>query len=523
MSDDAGAGPLPSEQPEQGDLFDAAARLKLDLNDTGNAKRLAAVLKGEAIFVVGRGWGVWDSRRYNFEGGSARMLSLAGCLQRLHEEEAAALDTIPVSASRLQERMNEKGEDEETATRRIKAERRRKRFEYAKGCGNIARIRNAIELAAASFLVDVAALDRDRSVLQVENGTLDLRAIATMPEAEEDDERLARWQGALRPHERAVLPTRVASVRYEPEAEAPEWRRFIALIQPDEAERRYLQRAMGMLLGGRVGEVFLALLGPGGSGKSTVMRGVEQVMGDYYQPCRVDMILEHRNSGGLGPTPEEAVLPGARVYSTQEPREGSTLDAGKIKGLTDGSKRQANPKNKDLFNYIPVGVLVLQANKLPRVNDASNGFWRRCNIVQFHVLLEDLPAEEQRSEEYMAAAIERERAGILNWLLEGYAMWRAEGLAPPARVLALKGSLRALADPVGQFLEEKTEKGTGLSVRTAELHKAFVAWCEAQGDKPMSAKAFTATMLAMDYERFKRDVWFWRGLELADRSLLDGA
>lgn len=520
MTDDS--APLPSETPEQGDLFDAASRLKLDCNDTGNAKRLAAVLQGEARYVVGRGWGVWDSRRYNFEGGSARMLALAGCLQRLHEEEAAALDTIPVSQSKLQERMAEKGEDEATATRRIKAERRRKRFEYAKGCGNIARIRNAIELAAASFLVDVAALDRDRSVLQVENGTLDLAALATAPEAEEDHEREARWQGALRPHDRSVLPTRVASVPFDPMAQAPEWRRFIGLIQPDAEERDYLQRCMGAMLGGRRGEWWLAMLGPGGSGKSTCMRALEAVMGDYFQPCRIDMILEHRNSGGLGPTPEEAVLPGARIYSAQEPREGATLDAGKIKGLTDGSKRQANPKNKDLFNYIPVGVLVMQANKMPRINDASGGFWRRCNIVQFHVLLEDLPADEQRSEEYMAAAIDGERPGILNWLLEGYAMWRADGLRPPARVLALKGSLRALADPVGQFLEEKTEKGIGRSVRTSELHKAFQKWCEAQGDKPMSAKAFTATMLAMDYERFKRDVWFWRGLELTDRSLLEG-
>lgn len=520
MTDDA--TPLPSEQPAQGDLFDAVARLKLDLNDTGNAKRLTAVLKGEVIYVVGRGWGVWDSRKFNFDGGAARMLARAGCLQRLLEDEAAALKTQPVPEGQITARCAEKGVGRDVAEREIRAERARGRNRFAKQCGNIGRIRNAIELAAESFLVDVMRLDRDRTVLQVENGTLDLAAIAAWPEAEEPAERLARWQGALRPHDRTVLPTRVAGCAFEPEAEAPEWQRFIALIQPDEAERRYLQRAAGMLLGGRVGEVFLALLGPGGSGKSTVMRGVEQVMADYFQPCRVDMILEHRNSGGLGPTPEEAVLPGARVYSAQEPREGATLDAGKIKGLTDGSKRQANPKNKDLFNYVPVGVLVLQANKLPRVNDASMGFWRRCQIVQFSVLLEDLPSDEQRSEEYMAAAIERERPGILNWLLEGYALWRAEGLAPPARVLALKGSLRALADPVGQFLEEKTSKGTGLKVRTADLHKAFVAWCEAQGDKPMSAKAFTATMLAMDYARFKRDVWFWRGLDLDDHTLLDG-
>jgi putative DNA primase/helicase len=515
--------PLPSESPDQGDLFDAMSRLKLDLNDRDNGRRLVGALKSSAIYVVGRGWGVWDTRRFNFEGGTSRILALAGCLQRLHEEEAAALKNQPVPDWQVDARVALSGEARDVAARKIAAERSASRGKYAKGCGNVARIKAALEMAVAAFMVDGQMLDSDRSVIQFENGTLNLDAIATIPDAEDPDERLARWDAALVPHSRAGLPTRLASCAFDPRAEAPEFLRFVALIQPNEGERRYLQRCMGMLVGGRVGEIFLVLLGKGGTGKSTVVKAVEAVAGDYLQPCRIEMFLEHRNSGGTGPTPEEAVLPGARIYTAQEPPEGATLDAGKLKGLTDGSKRQANPKNKDLFNFRPVGVPVLQMNKLSRVNDASDGFWRRIHPIQFKVQIKTLPEAEQRSEPFMAAAIEREKSGILNWLLEGYAEFRAIGLAPPEGVERLKGSLRAMADPVGQFLTEKTSQGAGLRVRTSDLHKAFAAWSEAEGEKPMGAKAFTANMLALDFEKYQSNNWYWRGLGLTDLGLLDGS
>lgn len=515
--------PLPADRPDQGDLFDAMSRLKLDLNDRDNGRRLVGALKGEAIYVNGRGWGVWNQAIYDFEGGTSRMLALCGCLQRLHEEEAAALKNQPVPDWKIDARVALSGEDRDAAARKIAADRNVGRMKYANSCGNITRIRAAIEMAVAAFMIDGDRLDADRSVIQLMNGTLDLEAITRIPDAEDPDEKAARLQAALRPHDRTTLPTRLAGCGLDTGATCPEWLRFIALIQPNEAERRYLQRCMGMLLGGRSGEVFLVLLGKGGSGKSTVVKAIEAVMGDYLQPCRIEMFLQHRNQGGTGPTPEEAVLPGARVYTAQEPPEGATLDAGKLKGLTDGSKRQANPKNKDLFNFRPVGVPLLQMNKLARVNDASDGFWRRINPVQFKVQIATLPEAEQRSEAHMAAAIEREKSGILNWLLDGYAEFRAIGLAPPDGVNRLKGSLRALADPVGQFLAEKTIQGTGWRVRTSDLHKAFTAWSEAEGDKPMGAKAFTAAMLALDFERFKADHWYWRGLGLHDTGLLDGS
>ncbi len=505
--------------PEQLEIFDISARCKLPLNDYGNGERLKSSLGDQAIHVVGRGWGPWDGMRYNFEAGSARMVALGASLQRLHEEEAAALSTQPVTLAEVNGYMASSGEsDRAAAEQKIKAARVKKRRDYAKGCGNLTRIRSALEMATAAFLVSGEDLDSDRTILQVKNGTIHLDQIAEIPDAEDPDERLARWRAAWGPHERFSLPTRVAGRDFQPEAEAPEFEAFIRLIEPDDKNRTYLKRCLGMVLGGRSGERWLMLLGKGGNGKSSLVSIIEAVLGEYSQPCRPDMIILHRNSGGTGPTPEEAVLPGARLYSVPEVDSSRVLDAGKIKGLTGGDRRQANPKNKELFNYTPVGVLLVQANKMPVVNDPSHGFWRRVYPILLNVTLDRIPNDELAEKQ---ARIRAELPGVLNWLLEGYAEFRAIGLDPPLKVLELKRSLKAMADPVGEFLAEATRQGTGLEVRTSELHKAFVLWCEAEGNKPMGSKAFTASMLALDFARFQSHHWYWRGLELGDQSLLD--
>lgn len=506
---DFDAGP-PPEPP------DAAARRKLPLTDLGNAARLVGALAEAALYVDGVGWLVWDGARYSPVAGAERMRALTGdTLVRLLEEEAAAESRAVVSKERLASYMADTGEqDAGVAERKLKAGAKKSKRDFARRCGDMARINGAMTAAASRFLVRLDALDADRRLLQVPNGTLRLDAIADVPEAEDDDERLERWGRALGPPDRASRPTRVCGAAFDPRAEAPGWERFVGLIMPDEAMRVYLQALCGFMLGGQDDERAAFLLGRGGNGKSTVVKALAHVLGDYAQSCRIEMFCEQRNVS-TGTTPEEAALPGARVYLAGEPDKNVTLSAGKLKGLTGGDARQANPKHKNVFSYVPVGVPVLQMNEMANVNDPSKGFWRRVFPVQFDVDLDELPPAERRSKSAMEKIIEAEASGILNWLLAGWAIYRAEGIRVPPKAMALKASLQALADPVGQYLGDRTRRGTGRRVRTAELHKDFQLWCEAQGTKPIGAKAFSARLLALDFVQTKsHGHWYWVGVEL---------
>ena len=110
-----------------------------------------------------------------------------------------------------------------------------------------------------------AELDADPWLLNVSNGTLDLRT------------------GELRPHRREDLITKLAPVEYDPEAKHPIFERVIAHVTGgDEALGRYLQRAFGYTLTGDTSEEKLFLvIGGGASGKSTLIEGFKAALGDY--------------------------------------------------------------------------------------------------------------------------------------------------------------------------------------------------------------------------------------------------
>ena len=65
----------------------------------------------------------------------------------------------------------------------------------------------------------------------------------------------------------------------------------------------------------------------------------------------------------------------------------------------------------------------MATNHKPKIRGADNGIWRRIKMIPFTVTI----PPEQRDKKLMEKLI-AENSGILNWLIQGYAMWKKEGL-----------------------------------------------------------------------------------------------
>jgi hypothetical protein len=113
-----------------------------------------------------------------------------------------------------------------------------------------ARIASMLDLAQALLPVATDALDQDHDAFNCANGTLDLRT------------------GALGPHDRDDLLTRLSPVPWEPDAACPRWEAFLDQITGGrKGVVAFLQRAIGYSLTGHVHEqVLLLLYGTGASG-----------------------------------------------------------------------------------------------------------------------------------------------------------------------------------------------------------------------------------------------------------------
>ncbi len=514
MSDDVMKGFDAADSGAAADPSDLLARAGLPHNDVGNARRLLAAFGPDLLYVLGRGWGGWDGRRFDFEAGELMATALAARLQDLVEAEAAALSRQPIPAEQVSSYAAANGLSDDEAEKKLRASRRSGKMKWAVACGNTSRITGALKQLAPMLRRRADELDARPYRVTALNGVIDLElAAAERPEAEEPEERLARAQTWLKPFAREDLGTRVLGCAYDPAAACPKWLDFLSIALPDAEMRDFLRRCMGYLLAGRnAAQVAMLLIGQGGNGKSTVAMAVQTVLADFAMPCRIDLFMASKQSNAGAASPEEAVLPGARAYMASEPEIGAELSSSKIKGFTGGEPRQSRGLGKEPFIWRPNGVPLISLNRMPRVSDESHGLWRRLVFIEFLVDLTKLDTVKNFHE--VEADLREEAAGILNWMLEGWADYRARrSLAPPASAMAKSAEMRAAIDPVGEFLAECVETVLGHRIQSSDLHKVFEKWCAAAGTEPLAIRRFKKLMIDKGHHSIKSGgKHFWVGL-----------
>jgi putative DNA primase/helicase len=144
------------------------------------------------------------------------------------------------------------------------------------------------------------------------------------------------------------------------------------------------------------------------------------------------------------------------------------------------------------FTFVPVGKFWLRCNDRPVIKDLSHSMWRRVKLIPF--------TQTFAVDTTLAPALLAESAGILNWLVEGCRLWRAEGLCEPACVQLATADYRQASDVLTEFIEDRCLIGPGCSVGGRELYAAYVAWEATRGtpsDQRIMQKTFGLRVKAL--------------------------
>ena len=425
------------------------------LTDLGNARRMVARHGSEMHFS--HAWRKWlsnDGRRWAID-------NTAEILRRAKETVASIY--------------TEAGEAPDATERKTLAD-------HAKRSEAESRIKAMISLAESEPGIPVRPdeLDRDPWLLNVQNGTLDLRT------------------GELLQHNPDDLITKLAPVVFDPDAKAPIWDAFLERILPDVKVRTFLQRLIGYSMTGLTIEQIIAfLIGNGANGKSTLIEILLTLLGDYAKIAAPGMLLTSR--GDRHPT-ELADLHGARFVSTVEVGEGRRLKEDLIKQLTGGDTIKARRMHENFWEFTPTHQLFVAANLKPEVRGTDLAIWRRLIVIPFNVTIP--PAEQDKN---LAQKLKAELPGILAWAVRGCLSWQRDGLGASEEVVAATANYRAEQDALAQFLEERCVEGDGYEVRAASAFKEYLAWANAQGlseRERLTNKAFGTRMVAR-FERVK--------------------
>ncbi|HHV61211.1 MAG TPA: hypothetical protein GXX51_00995, partial [Firmicutes bacterium] len=316
-------------------------------------------------------------------------------------------------------------------------------------------------------------------------------------------------ENGLRPHKREDLITKLAPVEYDPEAECPTWNSFLDRIMAGNKKLiRFLQKVVGYCLTGDVSEqvVFLCY-GTGANGKSVFLRTLLAVLGDYGKPIDPELLMVHR--GGQHPT-GLADLMGARLAVGIETTEGRQINEALLKWVTGGDTLKARFMRQDFFEFDPTHKLCIATNHKPQVHGTDYAFWRRIRLIPFTVTI---PPDEQ--DKHLFEKLKAELSGILKWAVEGCLAWQREGLGIPSEVAQATEAYRQEMDIVANFLASECIINPLAKVKSADLYSAYVEWCQAYGEHPLSQRNLGIKLSERGFQRQKSDgIFWWHGIGL---------
>jgi P4 family phage/plasmid primase-like protien len=412
-------------------------------SDLGSARRLVRIHGADLRYCAARGvWYVWDGARW------------------CPDDTGEVLRRAKGSADMLWD-----------AVKMAPEERREALAKWAVQSQNAGRIASAIKLAESEpgIPVRVTDLDADPWLLNVQNGTLDLRT------------------GELREPDRALLMTKCCAAEYVAGARSELWEAFVARTTGGDTElAAYIQRALGYALFGAWKEkAFWFGYGPPDGAKSTLLGIVGDVLGDYHVAAAASTwMVQHNVGANRG---DVTRLLGARLVTSLEIRPGQRFDEELVKKVTGGDTIVAAAKYEGEIQFPPTFALWMGANDRPAIRDDDEGMWSRMRCVPF---TNPVPKAEQDPDLRATLAGPEHAPAVLAWLVAGCLAWQKQGIGTCAAVGAATRSYRSDMNQAAGFFADRCELTGDAAdeVPRKRMRQEYESWCRSNGVRhPLSA------------------------------------
>lgn len=414
----------------------------MNLSDLGNAQRLIAIFG--LIIRFCKALKMWF--HYN---GIKWVGDISGALELMAKQ-------VPPALYHEASRTADPAERIEIAKFGVKSE-------------NVKGIRNMIESAKSEPMVAILPdqFDTNKYLFNVLNGTIDTRS------------------GKLLPHQPSDYITKVSLVEFN---EAMKCTKFLVFLDSifggNRDVIRYMQKIIGMSLTGDISErLIFILFGSGANGKSTFIRVITDLLGEYSANINPNALFRH--SAGVGPLSAIAGLRGARFITSIEPEEGKKLNESLIKSITGNDWISARYLYGNYFTLQIEGKLFLVTNYKPIIKETLPAIWDRVRLIPFDVTI---PADKRDKGLY--ERLKQELSGILNWALEGCLAWQSEGLETPKAIREATEAYRIDMDPIAGFIRDECEVGEGCEESAGKLYSVYCNCCLRDREKPVSKKMF---------------------------------
>lgn len=299
------------------------------------------------------------------------------------------------------------------------------------------------------------------NLISFDNGVLDVHKMLTVnPEQK------------LLPHSDNLFSLIALPYNYDMDAVADNWLEFLDTVLPDKSLQNTLQEWFGYcLLPTQKYQKMMLMVGEGANGKSVITDVLKQMIG--AQNCSA-MQLESLDK------PHSTVsLVGKLVNFSSEFTRAINDSEGVLKMITGGDEVEINPKHRSPYSMPIYARMVITSNNPPKINDKSDGLWRRLIIIPFDI---QIATDKQRNKDVLVAELCQDLPGILNWAVHGLMRLfeRDKFTKTKASIIAEK-DYKLSSNNALSFCEDKLEVNQHGWVDKDDLYNKYRNWVSNNG------------------------------------------
>lgn len=371
-------------------------------------------------------------------------------------------------------------------------------FRHAVKSESEAKLKSMINLVRCEkgIAINSEQFDSDVYLINCKNGTLNLETSELRPPAKED------------------YLTRKIELNYVANADCPEWHRFLMTVfQGDTQLIDFMQKAVGYSLSGSIREQCIFILyGIGMNGKSTFLKHIFRILGDYALNTPASTLMEKYNDS----IPNDiARLKGIRFVTGLESGKSRALAEAQIKQLTGDDPITARFLHREYFDFFATFKIFFATNHKPSISGTDKGIWRRIRTIPFERVIAPQEVDKQLDEK-----LSKEYEGILAWAVEGFKKWQQEGLGEVAKIIEATNEYQEESDVIGNYIEERCLVGPEYKVQTSVILKDIQQWAKDNGLRYVNRNEFIDYMKRRGFVKEKltcgekKGNIFWRGIGL---------
>lgn len=315
----------------------------------------------------------------------------------------------------------------------------------------------------------------------------------------------------LEPHRADILMTNQLDFDYDPNVDAPTFRRFLYSSltddhgQPDHDMIALLLEMMAYSMTARTDLKASAwLVGAPDSGKSTTIAFLRSLMGNLHATIDLNQLATNRFL--------LAGIVGKRVVTFTEADTTAFLPDALYKAMVGGQDEiYVDVKNKPGISFVPTAKFWWAMNGAPRINDRSGATFNRLQVILFD---KSIPPEKRITN--LLALLSREKSGVFNMLIAAYRRLLNTGkFTESDRSKLWREQYQRENDTEKMYATENLDYVPTERLGGQELYDDYRDWCIRSGFKPKNI-----TQVAKDWRRIGladtriNGKTFWHGAKL---------